>query len=148
MHAAIKDLQLYHSQPCQEISLEQQVKEDELDEHIQAAITANGTNLCIYFQKAGEETLAIDQFGEEQEKYFGWWYNPKNGKFYTVGGEETERAVSYQAKEHKLKVKTPVGEEKQDWLLILKKEEGELPIKKIAAEEETEEAEIKKVFEW
>lgn len=148
MHAAMKDLQMYHSQPCQEILLEQQAKGDELDEHIQAAITANGMNLCIYFQKAGEETLAINQFGEEQEEYFGWWYNPQNGKFYTVEGKETERAVSYQAEEHKLKVKTPVAEEKQDWILILKKEEGELSIKKIAAEEETEEEKIKKVFEW
>lgn len=82
------------------------LKEDELDTHIQAAITSNGENLCIYFQRAGEETLDIDRFDAAQDAYFGWWYNPQNGKFYTTELEETTKVLIYKAEDHKLKIKT------------------------------------------
>lgn len=148
MHAAIESLQLYNSQPCQEILEEQQRKEDTLEEHVQAAITQNGTNLCIYFQKAGEETLDVDKFSEGQEEYFGWWYNPQNGKFYTTEMEETTKAIVYNGENHTLKVKTPEADKEQDWIFILRKEDSEVPVKVIENVEEVKNAEVKKVFEW
>ena len=54
-----------------------------VDTHIQSAITANGANLCIYF-RTGAETLDMDKFDATQGTYFGWWYNPQNGRFYTT----------------------------------------------------------------
>ena len=148
MHAAIESLQLYNSQPCQEILEEQQKREDTLEEHVQAAITQNGTNLCIYFQKAGEETLDVDKFSKGQKEYFGWWYNPQNGKFYTTEMEETAKAIVYNGENHTLKVKTPEADKEQDWIFILRKEESEVPVKVIENVEDVKNVEVKKVFEW
>lgn len=148
MHAAIEDLQLYNSIPCQEVLLLQQKREDKLDEHIQAALIENKTALCLYFPKAGEEELSIEKLNDKQNEFYGWWYNPQNGKFYSTNYDETQNAVIYKVKDKVIKVKTPESEEKQDWLLILKQEPGERPVQLQIVDEEEETEEIKKVFEW
>ena len=92
--------------------------------------------------------MDMDKFDATQGTYFGWWYNPQNGRFYTTEMEETTKAIVYNGENHTLKVKTPEADQEQDWIFILRKENGEVPVKVIENVEEVKNAEVKKVFEW
>lgn len=148
LHSAMEALELYRCSPCQEILLEQSEREEPIDEHIQAAVVCGGTALCIYFPSGGKETLDIQMFDGEKQEFYGWWYNTRDGKFYTPEFVICEEPVIYWTQDHKLKVTAPEKELNHDWLFILQKEPGEKPIIQKKATLENKVEDLKKVFEW
>ena len=77
-----------------------------------------------------------------------WWYNPRDGKFYTHAGQRAEAAETAQAAGGKLSVSAPDSGPEHDWVLIASREQTEAPVKEQTYYNMDEEKAVKKVFEW
>ena len=77
-----------------------------------------------------------------------WWYDPRDGKFYTSDGKETENAQKMIVSAGKLQAESPEAGKEKDWVLIVKKEDGENPICDKVYFDAEKEGQLKKVFVW
>ena len=145
----MESINLNNCVPSQEILLEQKKKEiDILDEHVQACTEKNGEISCIYFPSGGEETILLEKLKAEILQI--WWFNPKDGKFYSQYNKISELPINrVELKENStLKIKTPTRGEKEDWICIIKKEDKSIPVKSMEYGETIIPQEVKKVFNW
>jgi len=135
--------------PSQEILLEQSKKEiDVLDEHIQACSEINGAFSCVYFPSGGEDTISLKHLKAETIQI--WWFNPKDGKFYSQNNEITEKSASKLNKQNNdsLKITTPTKGEREDWICIVKNENYFISIESAEYGDMIIPQEVKKVFNW
>lgn len=156
LHSFMEALSICTCIPCQNILLEQRnSKEDVLNLHVQAAKDPSGKFVCVYFPSGGAETLDMQDFATDRETLFLWWYNPRDGKFYTPENEVTEKPirkeiskVESEVPERILKVSAPGEGPGSDWILLVFAEETAEPVRAKSYYEFSEKAEEQKVFEW
>lgn len=138
-------LQIASFRPRQDI-LPEIVGEDVLDLHVQACGSKNQEYFCVYFPSGGETTLNLKDF--QQERAYFWWYNPRDGKFYSEQEHVTDQAEEKLLENGIVSVKAPAYGPEQDWVLVAMKEKTQVPIKEKQYLDFEEQAEAKKVFEW
>lgn len=148
IHSFMKSLKGYACEPCQDVLIEQNEKEDVLDYHISAAMANDGKALCVYFPSGGEQKISVEKLAPGANEVHGWWYNTRDGKFYTPEFKETDHTFIYGCENGIICVKAPEAELNHDWLLILTKDETAEPIQKSVFGMITADDDIKKVFEW
>ncbi len=149
LHRFMESLSICTCIPCQDVLLEQNSRpEDILDLHVQAAKDINGRFICVYFPSGGTERLDIEEFAKEKGTLYLWWYNPRDGRFYSEKMEEAEKPEKRETDGRILQVSSPEQGPGKDWILLVMNREGERPIRESEYYEFSEEAEEKKVFEW
>lgn len=141
--------------PSQEILLNQMERDqDLLDEHRQACMERNGLFACVYLPSGGEERIDISRLDADILKI--WWFCPKDGRYYTAGGEETQepaQTVSLEAghlNQGRILIKSPSRGSEHDWVCILQSNKAEMDIPGMPREygETESKNELKKVFAW
>lgn len=145
----MESINLSNCTPSKEILLEQSSREiDILDEHVQACMGKNKEEAYVYFPSGGEETILLKDFRAHELEI--WWFNPKDGKFYSKENMITNiPSEIVEVKENcNLKIKTPTKGEKEDWICIIKKGCKEIPVKSFEYGEMHIPQEVKKVFNW
>ena len=146
-------LQIMTARPAREI-LPQTEGEDVLDLHLQACTCLDERFACVYFPSGGGAVLNLGNvWNPEAPREFDgevclWWYNPRDGKFYTHAGQRAEAAETAQAAGGKLSVSAPDSGPEHDWVLIASREQTEAPVKEQTYYNMDEEKAVKKVFEW
>ncbi len=146
LHSFLEDLEAYNSIPCQEV-LEDRTETTE-GQHRQAAYVLQGNALAVYYPENADDTLNLGSFALEETMLFGWWYNPRDGKYYSAQGTETKSPFHCRPEAGQLKVKTPRADQKDDWVLILRKDSPDMPVRQKTYYQEMEAGQEKKVFAW
>lgn len=150
LRAFMDDLQIMTCIPCQELLPEEKEGTDN-DQHIQACISPEEDFICVYLPSGGEVSVLVERLSEKE--VWLWWYDPREGIFRRWDAESkelktTEQAVRLAAEDGRVMLKSPTTGEEQDWIALLMKENGKVPVTgKTYMEEETK-AGAKKVFEW
>lgn len=149
LHSFMESLDICTCVPCQNILPEQKKgEEDVMDLHVQASADPEGKFICAYFPSGGTETIDVQEFAGNVKTLYQWWYNPRDGKFYSDKNVLTEEPARCVLSETKLQVSAPEQGEEKDWILLLYKDKTLPPIcQKVYYEMEDTETE-KKVFEW
>lgn len=128
--------------------------EDILDQHLQACVSPDSSAACVYFPSGGDTVLNLGTLWmpETPERFVGevylWWYNPRDGKFYADAEHTTEEAQAVQVSDGKMNVSAPDSGAEHDWILIVKKDKTEVPVKEQTYFNMDEAKVVKKVFEW
>ncbi|MCI2049602.1 MAG: glycoside hydrolase family 140 protein [Lachnospiraceae bacterium] len=138
----MEDIGIAAFRPCREI-LPVKNADADLTKHIEAAVSADGKTLCVYFPGGGKTRLKAA--GEIRPSAFPylWWFSPRDGKFYDAEGRETA-----EAKTAVLSLEAPTEGRAQDWVAILKAEKSGPPVSSHTYGEAPAAAEAGKVFNW
>lgn len=151
LRAFMEDLKTMTYIPCQEI-LPVGQGEGEMDLHQQACVSSEDGTICVYLPSGGEVTLDLNKCKKAAstngETCYLWWYNPRDGKFYSDAETATDQPVKADAKQNVLCAEAPTNGAEQDWILIVKPQMMEAPITQKVYGEDVGSSEIKKVFEW
>ncbi len=135
--------------PAQEILKSQEGdKEEEMDQHLQACISREGSFACIYFPSGGK--AAVDVSGLAGKQLQLWWFNPRDGKCYLDAATQTEQPAEVTVSGGVLEVGAPTQGSKEDWVLVIDaegKEQG-IPGRAQSYHSFGDQEELKKVFEW
>ncbi|MBR3401215.1 MAG: DUF4038 domain-containing protein [Parasporobacterium sp.] len=146
LRSFLEDLEAYNSIPCQEV-LEKRTESCE-QQHRQAAYVLQGEALAVYYTGSAQESLCLEGFAPAGTTLYGWWYNPRDGKFYTAKGAETTDPFYSEVPSGRLHVTTPQEEPEEDWILLLRKDSPEIPIRQKIYYHKDEAGQEKKVFAW
>lgn len=122
------------------------VEEDELDTHLQAAVSPNKDILCIYLSGGGKAKIDISAL--EILKAGVWWFNPRDGKFYDENMKEAVNAREIACEERIITICAPTEGKEQDWIVFIQREPAGKPVRLQNYYELEESAKAKKVFEW
>lgn len=147
LRAFMESLQIMTATPCQEILVEDCLREGELDCHAQAAVGADGSYVCIYLPAGGKAKLDLSSVWDSDQIVL-WCWSPRDGKFYDRAGNLTEQGEVMTPIGHELVVTPPTEGEGQDWILILTTPEAAKPITEFVSNRQEDEIQTKKVFEW
>lgn len=124
---------------------------EEMDFHIAVSENPSGKFLCAYLPSGGSVELNLTELSIpldiQNQKVFGWWWNPSDGKFYDSSQQPAEVPEEISITGDSISLSAPSAGEEKDWVLILMTQYTQAPIKdRVFFELEAEEA--KKVFEW
>lgn len=149
VRAVMEDLETARCLPAQNIILDlpkQQIQES----HCQACIHPDGKYICVYLPMGGEIQLGLNNSPVDfsQRDLYMWWFNPKNGQFYTTDNTVTDAPISIHCDGDILSLSAPEIAEMEDWILILHTQETEPPVKDKIYYEMEEDDELAKVFDW
>lgn len=134
--------------PCQNILMDQTMGGDTLETHVQAAETADGSCILVYFPAGGEENLDLRGFTKEQHDIYLWWWKPAEGRFYSESNKESSLPLIHRTEDGFLKVKSPDAGAEKDWLLFICRNNTGFPVATVEYYELSENEKAKKVFEW
>lgn len=146
LRALMEELQIMTYRPAQFL-LPEENETVKMDLHQQCCIQEEERTVCVYLPSGGNVELKLDLAGYK-EKAFLWWYSPRDGKFYTAEGIETDQAEKTCLNTGKLQVNAPESGEEKDWILIVQTEEREQPIQDKVYFDKEKEGQLKKVFVW
>ena len=146
LRAFMESLRIMTAIPCQQILLDDCLREGELDRHAQAAAAPDGNYVCVYLPSGGKAHLDLSSVWNRDEAVL-WRWSPRDGKFYTGDGDPAELGEKVPVS-NSLSVNAPAEGEEQDWVLLLTASETEKPIAEFLFDQEEEKIESKKVFEW
>lgn len=81
----LEGVPLQECRPAQELVVQE--ADGEMDEHVQAALHQKKEFLCAYLPSGG--SCRLKAFAGET--YYGWWFNPRDGRFYRQGMQEAKQ---------------------------------------------------------
>lgn len=131
-------MKLYECIPYQEAFVDEAGNEN-IDEHIQVCIHKDHKYLLAYCPYG--QTFTINANILSSDSAYLWWFNPRNG-------ECTANSVRIDNCRREVTLAAPSSGKEEDWVLILKAEDGEMPVKAKNYGDEEEKKQAKKVFGW
>lgn len=146
LRAFMDDMQPQLGIPCQEI-LPDGNADAPLDAHLQALVNNVNDSICVYFPSGGSTCINVQKIWP-QDEVWTWWYRPCDGKFYSNENTAADTPEHFYLEPGKLNVTAPSAGGEQDWLLIIKKEASNPPVKMQTYYNTDESVRIRKVFEW
>lgn len=141
----MESMSIMRYRPKQKLLLENR-KQDILDFHLSACENPEQDTICVYFPSGGEAIVNMTEY--RWDMVWLWWYNPRDGKFYDEKGSITSGPVPYILDDGKMMIQAPSAGEECDWVLILKKEKGEPPVREQVYFILDKPSDAKKVFQW
>ncbi|MBO5999650.1 MAG: DUF4038 domain-containing protein [Lachnospiraceae bacterium] len=116
--------------------------------HMQAAVSADGKRIFVYFPLSGSAELDLSAAGSSQfntPSVYLWWYDPRSGRFtgkeapasgiWKPVSDETPVCDCVPVREEKISVMTPAGNPRAsvsnpldtDWVLVISAEPCDVP---------------------
>lgn len=159
VRAVLDDLQIMRCVPCQRVLMEHSEQKSrtevevkrELEQHIQVCVHPEREFFCAYLPSGGrirlDNMVLEEKLDIEKNMLYLWWFNPRNGKYYTGKGKETKQAVEVNLSGETLQLEAPDQEVQKDWILIGCTQNEAIPVRD-KEYYKLKDKKVTKVFDW
>lgn len=146
----LETVELSECMPCQErINNTKYCETKSFDHHNQVCCDTKDRYTLIYMPSGGQEIVEVTVSTEDTVNI--WWFNPRDGVSYKERDEIVQNIGMFNERcSLSINIKAPEEGPEKDWVCIIEKENSglRLPILSRSYIDQSNEKQLRKVFEW